>query len=109
MYIPNVYRFLFPTLSILSAQKPGENEIGEPCQQPPAQVPATYDLCPRMTIRCVKDGNWPKGIVGNIGKKEFCWEAPRCNQCDIGANTEECNLVFPECDNLCEAFAPIPF
>ncbi|QRW21033.1 hypothetical protein RhiXN_06022 [Rhizoctonia solani] len=109
MYIPTIYRFLLPALSIFSAPKPLENSLDESSLQSSVQVPTTYDICPRMTVRCVKDGNWPSGIIGNIGKKDFCREGIRCNQCDIGANTEECNFVFPECDNVCEAFAPIPF
>ncbi|CAE6500010.1 unnamed protein product [Rhizoctonia solani] len=108
MYIPNIYRFLFPAISILSSQR-GSDPTGELTQYTQAQVPATFDICPRMTIRCVKDGNWPKGIVGDIGKKDFCREGFRCNQCDIEANTDECNLSFPECENACDAFAPIPF
>ncbi|CED83328.1 hypothetical protein [Phaffia rhodozyma] len=66
--------------------------------------------CPSMTIRCVKDGKWPSGIVGDIGKKEFCFSGFRCNQCEEQANTDECNLTFPiECEEACQAFAPIPF
>lgn len=38
--------------------------------------------CPSMTISCVKDGDYPKGIVGDIGKKEFCFSFPRCYQCE---------------------------
>ncbi|KAG8730550.1 hypothetical protein FRC12_020202 [Ceratobasidium sp. 428] len=98
MYIPNA---LLSTLYFLSPPQPRPH--------PHDITFGTLDLCPQMTIRCVKDGKWPSGIVGDIGKKDFCWEAPRCDQCDIGANTEECNLTFPECDNLCQAFAPIPF
>ncbi|KDN44335.1 hypothetical protein RSAG8_05599, partial [Rhizoctonia solani AG-8 WAC10335] len=108
MYIPSIYRFLLPFLSIPSPQSFNE-PTGELAQHTPSRAPATFDLCPRMTISCVKDGNWPKGIIGDIGKKDFCWHWPRCNQCDIVANTDECNLNFLECEGACEAFAPIPF
>ncbi|CAE6474892.1 hypothetical protein ACGC1H_006227 [Rhizoctonia solani] len=108
MYIPNVSRFLLSVLSIPSSQ-PVNQPTGELTQHTSTRVPATFDLCPQLTIRCVKDGDWPKGIVGDIGKKDFCWHWPRCNQCDIAANTDECNLTFPECENACDAFAPIPF
>ncbi|KAG9103671.1 hypothetical protein FRC07_009948, partial [Ceratobasidium sp. 392] len=70
MYIPNVF------LSALYFFSPPENR-----PQFNDLAFETLDLCPEMTIRCVKDGKWPGGIVGDIGKKEFCWEAPRCNQC----------------------------
>lgn len=40
--------------------------------------------CPSMTIRCVKDSKWPSGIVGQLeGKREFVWEAPRCQQAEV--------------------------
>lgn len=38
--------------------------------------------CPSMKVRCVKDGKWPAGIVGDIGQKEFCQVGWRCNQCE---------------------------
>ncbi|KAG9083248.1 hypothetical protein FS749_006184 [Ceratobasidium sp. UAMH 11750] len=98
MYIPNIFvsalYFISPTRT---------------AHQKGLGVDRALDFCPQMKVRCVKDGKWPGGIVGDIGKKDFCWEAPRCNQCDIGANTEECNMTFPECENVCEAFSPIPF
>ncbi|KAG9083265.1 hypothetical protein FS749_006173 [Ceratobasidium sp. UAMH 11750] len=98
MYIPNI---LVSALYFISPSRTNP--------QADMSMNRVLDLCPRMTIRCVKEGKWPSGIVGDIGKKDFCWEAPRCNQCDIGANTEECNVAFPECENVCEAFSPIPF
>ncbi|KAG8729280.1 hypothetical protein FRC11_009136 [Ceratobasidium sp. 423] len=108
MYFPNIYRFLLPVLSVFSSQRDDES-TGEPTQRTPARVPATFDICPKFTVRCVKGGNWPEGIVGNIGKKDFCWGGFRCNQCDIEANKNECNVKFPECEDTCDAFAPIPF
>lgn len=66
--------------------------------------------CPEFTVRCVLDGNWPSGIVGNIGPKTFCRKGIRCNQCEEVKNTLECNFVFDEeCAGRCEAFGPIPF
>lgn len=64
--------------------------------------------CPAWKVRCVKDGKWPSGIVGDvssaagdggvelipfnlspaqIGKKPFCFSGFRCNQCDFDKNT----------------------
>ncbi|CAE6342400.1 unnamed protein product [Rhizoctonia solani] len=107
MYLPDLYRLLLPAFMIPSPQS-ANKPTGELVHDTPVQVPSAWG-CPSMTVRCVKDGNWPNGIVGDIGKKDFCWEWPRCNQCDIRANTDECNLTFPECEDACDAFAPIPF
>ncbi|KAG8785529.1 hypothetical protein FRC12_017457 [Ceratobasidium sp. 428] len=98
MYIP---KLLLSALYFISPQR----------EQPPIKdlTSETLDFCPKMTVRCVKGGDWPRGIVGDIGKKEFCWEGFRCNQCNIDANTDECNVKFPECEDACDPFAPIPF
>ncbi|KAH7337826.1 hypothetical protein B0J17DRAFT_438662 [Rhizoctonia solani] len=112
MYIPAIYRFLAPALSLLPSKPAPENALDDVAPahlQHDDQSATLWDPCPKMTIRCVKDGVWPQGILGNIGQKEFCREGWRCNQCDIEANTDECNLKFEECNDLCQAFAPLPF
>ncbi|KAK4704889.1 hypothetical protein P7C70_g1322, partial [Phenoliferia sp. Uapishka_3] len=66
--------------------------------------------CPSFTVRCVRDGKWPSGIVGNIGPKEFVSVGIRCNQAHEKRNTVECNATFPaECEGTCQAFGPVPF
>ena len=69
------------------------------------------DVCPKFTVRCVKDGDWAHP-VGELEKKRaphlphplmhsrrawrsgliyavaFCREGIRCNQCDIKRNSE---------------------
>lgn len=43
----------------------------------------TFGVCPTWTIRCVKDNDYPDGIVGALpDKKPFCFSFPRCYQCE---------------------------
>ncbi|KAI5479248.1 hypothetical protein MNV49_003942 [Pseudohyphozyma bogoriensis] len=63
-----------------------------------ATVPqgGAVDICPSLTVRCVKDGKWPSGIVGDIGPKPFKRVGIRCNQAHPEKNTRECNFMFAE-------------
>lgn len=85
MHIPH---FVLSALQLASPHRPAvSNDLVKPQHnKAPATAADTYfstfDICPKMTVRCVKDSNWPSGIVGNIGKKDFCWEGFRCNQCE---------------------------
>ena len=85
MHVPHIIvsalRFASPH------QPPASNDLGKPqLDTTPARIADTYfstfDICPKLTVRRVKDGNWPSGIVGDIGRKDFCREGFRCNQCE---------------------------
>ena len=91
------------------------------------------DVCPDLKVSCVKDGK----TVGDIGKKEFCWnrddgllfdrlgsgsyysdvgeqQSPfgskkvGCSQCHPTKDDAECNLKFAkECAAQCQAQGPL--
>jgi hypothetical protein len=50
---------------------------------------STLSICPTWKVRCVKDSRWPSGIVGDIGPQPFCFQFPRCYQCEEQANSDE--------------------
>ena len=83
-------------------------------------------ICPNLKVRCVKDGKWPSGIVGDvsrsslsfsylddlisslqIGSQPFCRMGIRCNQCDEEKNTFVNSLYINQSglldDRICRA------
>lgn len=85
-------------LALLAAARPApsleSSASGDLIDRAPSSFVAagkqsTLSVCPTWTVRCVKDGDWPKGIVGDIGPQPFCFRFPRCYQCEEQANSDE--------------------
>ncbi|SPO26147.1 uncharacterized protein UTRI_02423 [Ustilago trichophora] len=61
------------------------------------------DICPRLPVQCVKDGE----VVGDIGEQDFCRQGLSCAMCHPKKKTLDCNTKFvKECKAQCEARGP---